>query len=895
MTSYERLLNAVTGGTPDRIPVAPEIFGVSARLNGRRISEYVRDSGVIADSQLRLRKEIGYDILFAFADLSVEAEALGCGLQYEEDAYPSVEERILKNANEAGEFIAGRGLPDPSKDGRMPVVLDACRILRESVKDECVIAACVMGPVSIAAQIMGIENLLYQLVDNPDGVSKILDFTEKTAIIYGNALMKAGAHCPVIFDPVASPAVIPPSLFVHYEAPRLARMYEAFRLAGSPVSWISIAGATQKIMPYFKKTGINLATIDYVVSVEEAFKIAGDIALNGNLKPYSFISFTPEQMKDEAKKCIKEAAGRKNYIIGSGCEVPVESRAENIIALVEAVKGLGRNRSKKSVTVELNSIEGPLKRSITLERGGNLLDAFLAGGIEIPVLCNQNGSCGKCRVIVRAEANPVTDVERLSLGESLIREGYRLACRTELFGDGEVSIPSESSEEFIETVYSGSEVNVIQNMESQYPLSNDCGGFSAAIDIGTTTLTGYLFDQNRLLSHCSFFNPTALYGCDVITRLATVQNNDESFQKMRRSLLEGVNRLLHTLCFRALEGDADAGIGRIRRVAVCGNTIMQHMFIGVNPVEIGIFPYKPIVKDILKIGAEELMDGFKGGAEIIVAPSVSGFVGGDAVCGILALQMHKPGEPHLMIDLGTNGEMALAYNGELFAASASAGPAFEGYRITSGMRATIGAIDSVRINGNNEVSFSVIGGAGIRPKGICGTGVISAAASMIEAGILTEKGHIVPGAGAERIKSNSFVIAAKEETATGKPIMLCDRDIEVIQKAKAAFAAGISCLCRSAGIAPENLKKISVAGAFGSRVDAEDLKTIGLIPYGINADISSAGNAAGLGAVTMLLSKDAEREASGIAQRVKTIELASMKEFEDEFIEALYFRNHVCR
>lgn len=334
MTSYERLLTAINGGFPDRPPVAPEVFGVTARLSGYSISQYVTDGKIIAESQLKSRRTIGYDILFAFADLSVEAEAIGCPLRYEDNAYPSVKEHILQNIEDVKELK----IPNPLKDGRMPVVIEACKRLRESVGNECVIAACVMGPMSIASQIMGLEAFLYKLVDNSDGINQVLDFAEKVAISYGNALIKAGAHCPVVFDPVASPGVIPPSLFVHYEVQRLERMYNAFRVEGAPISWISIAGATQKIIPYFKKTGINLATIDYVVPISVAFELAGDIALNGNLKPYSFVSCSPAEMKEEVKKCLLEAKGRRNYIVGSGCEVPVESDMENIMAVIEAVR-----------------------------------------------------------------------------------------------------------------------------------------------------------------------------------------------------------------------------------------------------------------------------------------------------------------------------------------------------------------------------------------------------------------------------------------------------------------------------------------------------------------------------------------------------------------------------
>jgi uroporphyrinogen decarboxylase len=334
MTSYERVINAINGRIPDRTPVAPEVFGITARISGYSIYEYVTDGKVIAESQLKAREAIGYDILFAFADLSVEAESLGCTLHYEKDAYPSIKDYILKRP----EDVDNLDLPVPTKEGRMPVVLEACGRLRAAVDDECLIAACVMGPFSIASQILGLEKLLYQLVDNPDGISNLLDFTEMVAVQYGKALVKAGAHCPVVFDPVVSPAVLPPSMFASNEVPRLRRMFDAFKKEGALVSWISIAGPTQKILPYFKEAGINLATVDYVVNISEAFEVVDQITINGNIKPYSFITDTPIQIKESVRRCLSESKGKTNYIIGSGCEVPLEADVKTLIGMVEAAE-----------------------------------------------------------------------------------------------------------------------------------------------------------------------------------------------------------------------------------------------------------------------------------------------------------------------------------------------------------------------------------------------------------------------------------------------------------------------------------------------------------------------------------------------------------------------------
>ena len=228
MTSYERLLSAVNGKPCDRTPVAPQVFGNAAKLMGHSLREYVSDGRVLAGSQLKVRDAVGYDILFAFADLNIEAEALGCSLKYEDNAYPSIVKHLITGPGEGIDFP----MPDPAASGRMPVVLEACTRLREAVGNECIISACVTGPVTIASQLTGIEPFLYQLADSPVEVNSLLDFTENVAIAYGRALLRAGAHCIVIFDPVASPAVLPLSLFVNYEFPRLRRMCGAFRSAG---------------------------------------------------------------------------------------------------------------------------------------------------------------------------------------------------------------------------------------------------------------------------------------------------------------------------------------------------------------------------------------------------------------------------------------------------------------------------------------------------------------------------------------------------------------------------------------------------------------------------------------------------------------------------------------
>ncbi|MFN3479004.1 MAG: uroporphyrinogen decarboxylase family protein [Thermodesulfovibrionales bacterium] len=335
MTSLERVKAVFKKDIPDIRPVMPEVFGVAARLNGYTIYKYVTDEKVLAESQIRTQREMGYDVLFAFADLLVEAEAIGCRLKYDEDAYPYIVEPVLRNLDMVGELK----LPDPERDGRMPVVIQATRLLREYAGDKCLITSCVVGPVTIAAHLIGLENFLYSLVDQPERVNILLDYTEMVMKIYGEELLKAGAHCLIVFDPVSSPDVVPSSYFLNLESGRLKRAFDYFSSLGSLIPWISIAGPTQRIIPYYKLSGIGLATIDYEVSLREAFSLCNGIVLNGNLKPYDFVSNAPEEIKEKTEACIFEASGKKNFIIGTGCEIPIEAKADNIVTFVKTAKG----------------------------------------------------------------------------------------------------------------------------------------------------------------------------------------------------------------------------------------------------------------------------------------------------------------------------------------------------------------------------------------------------------------------------------------------------------------------------------------------------------------------------------------------------------------------------
>ncbi len=333
MDGVERVIRAVNFQKTDRLPVIPEIFGFSARYMGVSISDYVRDGGVLATCQIETWRDFEYDGAFAFADLSVEAEALGCELAYPHDSYPY----IVRHAIEDVEDLNNLKLPDPERDGRMPVILDACKILRKEFGNRVFIAGNVLGPISIAGQLLGLERLLYLMADDPSALKKLLDFTTEVTIRFGQAIIQAGAHSPIVFNPMASPNVIPRGIFEAFELPNLKKVFMAFRRAGSPVNWMSIAGNTSTILSLFPAAHVNLATIDYSVSLEYVRRMLPELAINGNIKPFFFNTLHEEGMREEVLRIIREIGDSRGFILGSGCEIPLESKPENLIALVRGV------------------------------------------------------------------------------------------------------------------------------------------------------------------------------------------------------------------------------------------------------------------------------------------------------------------------------------------------------------------------------------------------------------------------------------------------------------------------------------------------------------------------------------------------------------------------------
>ena len=338
MNSMERIAATLKFQDADRIPVIAQVFGHAATLSGVSIDEYVRDGETLARCQLNALKQYGYDAVFSVMDVNVEAESIGSVLQYRMNQYPVIGRYALSRDSDWNALA----IPDPLQAGRMPEMLKAIGVLRRELGNSAPVIGCVLGPFTLASQLLGLETTLYLAVDDPERLERLMDYATEVVIRFGTAQLQAGAHLPLVFDPSASPAVIPPKFFREFELPRLKRVLGTFAKAGAIANWLHIAGPVSPILPYYPEARVDIANFDYCVPAAEARDILPSISLDGNIKSLTFVEGSPKDIKAEAVKLLSAFSDRGGFILSSGCEVPPESPPENVAAMVNATRTGGK-------------------------------------------------------------------------------------------------------------------------------------------------------------------------------------------------------------------------------------------------------------------------------------------------------------------------------------------------------------------------------------------------------------------------------------------------------------------------------------------------------------------------------------------------------------------------
>lgn len=518
---------------------------------------------------------------------------------------------------------------------------------------------------------------------------------------------------------------------------------------------------------------------------------------------------------------------------------------------------------------------GNKTKTVPGESGETLRALLQRAEVGFAFPCGGRGTCGKCRVTAAGALRAPSAEERAFLGEKALAGGARLACRARAEGDVAISLPE------------GAQTDSVPEKAAAVRLPRSTE-FGVAADIGTTTVAVYFYDLStgKRLYAAGAFNPQRVWGADVLARVLACMEDPAAPARLQKSVVGALNGLVADFC-----SGTGLAVQNLRRAVFAGNTAMLHLAAGADSRGLAAAPFTPATLFGEALGAEAFGFAMAPGGQVIFTPCVSAFVGGDLTAGLLACGLDEPAdEPALLVDIGTNGEMALRCEGRLLCCSTAAGPAFEGAHIRYGCGASAGAISAVTIH-DGALHIETVDGA--RPVGICGSGLIDAVAAMLSLGALQQSGRIAPP------KACRTPDAARRVTMLdGAPAFLLDeesgvaitqKDIREVQLAKAAVAAGIESLLHAAGISVGKVGRFVLAGGFGAHISPDNARRIGLLPAWAGT-VETAGNAAGEGAALILLdpSKNLPRAVSA-ARRCETLDLNEDAFFQRRFIGNMIF------
>lgn len=508
---------------------------------------------------------------------------------------------------------------------------------------------------------------------------------------------------------------------------------------------------------------------------------------------------------------------------------------------------------------------------IEIQKRTNLFDLLLEHDIPIHAPCGGHGGCGKCKVILR-------DHEQ---------ESEVLACRTFVDHECIVEIPSSSLLPSL----------ILENYETPSDFLGQLHHYGIAVDLGSTTVVVSLisFDRGIIVATKKEWNIQISYGADVISRLKYIQDHVDGLSRLSDLIQKQIFRMMKELCEKT-----KISVKNVEKMVLSGNTIMQHIFAGIDPSPIATAPYIP--KTFFCEDQFYQFDLFPN-MEIRFLPCISGFVGGDITSGLLASEIYKKEGTYLFLDVGTNGEMAIGGKNGFLTCSVASGPAFEGAEIICGMTSNPGAVNHIEWK-EDQGKFHLHTIDNTLPIGICGSGLIDLLAILLDIGLLDENGRLLSVREAKaklsritmaRLKhSLGYYFLEDDENGNGifylkrsPNIFLTLSDVRKVQLAKAAIAAGIRMLLKSSGKHLNEIDGLYIAGGFGKSLNAENAAKIGMIPSELTDRITCIGNSSLSGAVKFLLDEELTQTAIEIAQNCEYMELSGNPAFSDEFIRQM--------
>ncbi len=580
-------------------------------------------------------------------------------------------------------------------------------------------------------------------------------------------------------------------------------------------------------------------------------------------------------------------------------------------------------------------------RLIYVKRGTNLLDALRCEKIHIQSTCGGKGICGKCKVLFKEGAPRSSEIDKRHLGLDEIKNGIRLACGVKIFNPAQIETFSEESMDVL--IEGGSmDINIDPYVSKKYMVidkptlkdqRSDCRRLSdsvktddirikeslmskisetlrkadynvtaslyknvlvdidegdtsgvlygVSVDIGTTTIACYLTDlrTGKVLSVESGVNRQRVYGADVISRINYTIENDDGLRILHDAVVGQINEMIKRLCVKSgIKTDY------IYNMTVVGNTTMIHLFLGLPPKNISLSPYIAVTCDAVEMEACDA--GIDINGYVTVLPGVASYVGSDITAGILACGMMDSDKYSLLLDLGTNGEIALGNSDGIVACATAAGPAFEGANIKWGTAGIRGAISSVDLS--KRTIYKTIGNE--KPCGICGSGVLDMVSELLKFGVIDETGRMADDDDAdfkEPIKKRMRINKGMKEFVLEGDIVFTQKDVREVQLASAAVSAGTKILLKEKGLSPSDVENVYIAGGFGNFMRVGSALNIGLLLKEFSGKVKSIGNSAGTGARMYLMSRECSKKIDKIIQNASYIELSGRQDFQEYFVDSM--------
>ena len=590
----------------------------------------------------------------------------------------------------------------------------------------------------------------------------------------------------------------------------------------------------------------------------------------------------------------------------------------------------------------------PFDRTTRVPPGTTLFSAAHWIGLPIDSTCGGRGTCGKCKVRVLEGASEVSPADHRLLRKDEVENGWRLSCQARIYEDITCEVPQllrvpkaatmglsrlviidpnvrkvylELTEPDLHDQRSdvtrlrealtaeghdmSASVPVLRTLpkalrEAGFKVTAVLAGehlvavepgdtteecFGVAFDVGTTTLVGTLMNLRTGMAAAvrSTLNGQAPYGADVISRISHAMNGADSIEELKTAVVATMNGILDELY-----GEAGITPERTYEAVVVGNVTMLHLLLGIDPTPISMMPFTPAFMDALSVPAREVGLRIHPAGYVQTLPAIGAYVGADIVSGVLATNIAREDKLRVFVDVGTNGEIVIGNSRRTLATAAPAGPAFEGSQIKCGMRATDGAIEGVQLG--EGVELQVIGGD-VAPLGLCGSGLVDAVAQLLNVGLLDHSGRMRSAADVpdHPLADRLIEVEGVRAFLLAEGVYLSQRDVRELQFAKGSIATGIKILMNILGVAAADLDEVYLGGSFGSYLNPESAKIIGLVPDVDVDKIVAVGNSAGEGAKIALLSYRERQVAFELPSRIEYIELSGRSDFNDAFVEVLRF------